>query len=581
MKDEYATLKSAIAPEHPPRYLFDIDVWRKASTGCPLDLDYLLDGISNGFDIDVPQSSDLSRTSVRNLPTSVDQKIAICRWIKEKREKDAIWGPWHKPSDIPGELNGLRVSPLGCVPKGDHHGKDVLDKDWRVIHHLSHPRNGPSVNSVIGDEFKAVEYVKFRQVVKMMDDLGPGALIWTIDAKDAYLRVPIKDRCYKYMGFNWMGLYYVFTCLSFGLASACRIYTLFADWVLWIIINNTNPNWWTFNGKPIVYHYIDDFFGGTPGEFASIAWMQFNSVIKWFEKLGIPTQESKCKSPRTRLKILGFEYDTNLQMVFIPQCKLDRILRDIDNILSSRKITKLDLLSLIGKLRWASACIYAGPAFVRRMEKTANSVQQLSHHIQVNKFRDDLMWWRQQLLHGSTGIRFADILRDPAQGDVHVLTDASTGIGMGGWNRNGNWFQYRWSDYPIKQVFSNPKKPDIYWKEMCAIATACLIWGYKWSGKSVTFWCDNESCVYSMIKRRCDFKREDVMVLIRIIAQCANHYNFSPYFIHIRGKDNMTADALSRFDIDCFKSDIMNVMMDQCPTECSNALNIIINKCFK
>ena len=42
----------------------------------------------------------------------------------------------------------------------------------------------------------------------------------------------------------------------------------------------------------------------------------------------------------------------------------------------------------------------------------------------------------------------------------------------------------------------------------------------------------------------------------------------------------MTADALSRFDIDKFKSDIQNVVMDRRPTECDNALNLIINKCF-
>ncbi len=158
------------------------------------------------------------------------------------------------------------------------------------------------------------------------------------------------------------------------------------------------------------------------------------------------------------------------------------------------------------------------------------------------------------------------VLTDADQGDVHVLTDASTGIGMGGWNRNGNWFRYRWTDHPNKQLFANPKIPDIYWKEMCAIATSCLIWGGNWGGKSVTFWCDNESCVFSMIKRKCEFRREDVMMLIRIICDCANHYQFHPYFIHIRGKDNMTADALSRFDLNKFKSDIGDVMMDSDPT---------------
>ena len=69
---------------------------------------------------------------------------------------------------------------------------------------------------MIDYEFKEVEYVKFREVVSMIMMLRIGALLWTIDAKDAYLRVPIKKHCYKHMGFIWMGLFYVFTCLSFG-----------------------------------------------------------------------------------------------------------------------------------------------------------------------------------------------------------------------------------------------------------------------------------------------------------------------------------------------------------------------------
>ena len=90
---------------------------------------------------------------------------------------------------------------------------------------------------------------------------------------------------------------------------------------------------------------------------------------------------------------------------------------------------------------------------------------------------------------------------------------------------------------------------------MAAIATACLIWGQSWEGKAVTFWCDNIACVFSM-------------ALIRIIANCVNNWKFPPYFLHIRGKDNLTADALSRFDMEMFKEDIKGIDMDRDETEC-------------
>jgi len=575
-------LQNQSAQSTAPRYQIDHAYWREVGAGAP-DLDYVCDGLETGFDICVPKGIDLSRDKCRNLPTSVEQKISVTNWIGKKRDKGAIWGPWKTTAEMPPVLDGFRSSPMGVVKKGVHANiteEDWWKRNWRVIHHLTHPKSGISVNSSIDPMWTMVSYPRFRQIVAMIYMLGVGALLWTIDAEDAYIRVPINEESFKYMGFQWMGLYYCFTCLSFGLASACKIYTRFADLLLWIVKHNTDPELWHLNGQPCVYHYIDDFFGGAPAQYASRAHSQFDAVYEWFGKLGIPTQLKKCFSPRTRIIILGFLYDTMLQMVFIPEIKLNIMLDEINRILGQKNVTQLELQSLIGKLRWASVCIFMGPAFVRRMEVAAYSVKRGYHHVHVHIIRRDLLWWREQITKGGQGIKLLDILRANDKGDIHVLTDASTKDGMGGWNRQGDWFRYRWTDHPNKPLFQDPKKPDIFWKEMCAIATSCLIWGHQWKGKSVTFWCDNEPCVYSLAKWRCDFRREDVMRLIRIIADCANRFGFCPFFIHIRGKDNLTADSLSRFDFVKFRSDTAGIQMSAAETECSNALDHIVKDCF-
>ena len=584
-KEAVKTLQRARAQKEPPFYAYDNKLWKRVSRGCPMDLKTLLDGIESGYDPRIQSSEDskgidLSRSDVPNLPATTEQKLRITQWIIEQREKGALWGPWKSREEMPKILQGLRVSPIGTVRKGNHSNTTWEERKWRVIHHLSHPRTDFSVNSTIDDAYKFVEYVKFKEVVRMMHRLGPRAWIWTIDAKDAYMRVPIKKESYKHMAFKWCNRFYVFTCLSFGLASACRIYTEFADWVLWIIINNSGRDWWFINGEPVVYHYIDDFFGGQPEHKKTTANSQFDAVFAWFAKLGIPTQEYKCKRPRQILKILGFLYDTIRQMVFIPEDKLTQILGELARISSLKKVTQLDLLQLIGKLRWASVCIYGGAAFVRRLEKAAYSVRQLHHFIDVKLLSRDLIWWIEMVKKGGEGVKFEDILRDPKQGVVQVLTDASTGDGMGGWNKQGQWFRFKWTDHPNKGLFMRPEYPDIYWKEMCAIATACLIWGRAWKGKAVTFWCDNEACVWSMAKVKCSFDREDVMDLIRIICDAANKCGFRPYFIHIKGKENLTADALSRFDVKKFHKDTKGTVMDKFETPCLGALNYIISKCF-
>ena len=128
-------------------------------------------------------------------------------------------------------------------------------------------------------------------------------------------------------------------------------------------------------------------------------------------------------------------------------------------------------------------------------------------------------------------------------------------------------------------MFKNPRDPDIYWKEMCAICTAVLMWCPQWTGKSITFWCDNQGCVESLIRKKCQFRREDVMDLIRIICNYANKYKFHFWINHIQGKENRTADALSRFMSVKFHSDC-NVQMSDTPSNCNPAMRLIVNNCF-
>ena len=575
----------AMEPEaEPPQYSFNVPVWAKHTEHMdPEAREWLLDGLANGFDVHVKQGTDLSRSTVKNLPMDLTKKVATAKWILKNKGNNAIWGGFKKDkSDMPSWIkNELRISPVGAIKKGLHFEVEEKDKQWRVIHHLSHPRTGPSVNSEIKEEWATVQYVQFREVVELVQALGVGAKLWTADAKDAYLRVPIKKSSMRYMGFEWDNRLYVFTCLSFGLASAPRIYTLFADAVLSIIMRRSGPSrWWSMGERELVFHYIDDFFGGAPvgADFESIE--QFRSVIYWFDKLGIPTKASKCSAPATRQKILGFVYDTVQGMVFIPTLKKRAILGEIRAMLKRSEVLKKDVLSLIGKLRWASVCIFAGPAFVRKMEDHANRTQRMEQRVKVAPIKSDLRWWDREIQRGGDGVRFVDILRQRANGDVHVYTDASTGDGMGGWNKQGQWFRFKWDDHPRRELFPHPKQPDIYWKEMAAVATAACIWGVQWRGMAVTFWIDNEACVWSLIKRRCSFEREDVMQLIRVIASCANEMGFQPYFIHIRGKDNLTADALSRFDLRMFQEDTRGIEMATRETQCQWVLDRLLALSF-
>ncbi len=47
----------------------------------------------------------------------------------------------------------------------------------------------------------------------------------TFDLKSGYHHVDVCELSQKYLGFEWKGAYNVFTVLSFGLASACYVFS--------------------------------------------------------------------------------------------------------------------------------------------------------------------------------------------------------------------------------------------------------------------------------------------------------------------------------------------------------------------
>ena len=69
------------------------------------------------------------------------------------------------------------------------------------------------------DKFK---YEDIRTAIEYFEKDG---YMCTFDLKSGYHHVDICEASQKYLGFQWKGVYYVFTVLPFGLASACYVFT--------------------------------------------------------------------------------------------------------------------------------------------------------------------------------------------------------------------------------------------------------------------------------------------------------------------------------------------------------------------
>lgn len=77
-----------------------------------------------------------------------------------------------------------------------------------------------AIKSVHGDHT-----LQDGELAMLKDLLQPGDWMATIDLKDAYLSVTIREQHRKYLCFVWNDQLYEFQCLPFGLCSAPRVFT--------------------------------------------------------------------------------------------------------------------------------------------------------------------------------------------------------------------------------------------------------------------------------------------------------------------------------------------------------------------
>lgn len=500
------------------------------------DRQWLLPGLLEGYDIglreNVPQ---VTYTANPTLPTDKWMDIAITNWVIKCANKGFLLGPF-TADNCP--FDRLFFSPLFAVPKPD--------LSWRIINHLSYPKFGVSVNDLLSDEAKHVQYIRFTEVCSFVYKLGKGAKLWVVDAKDAYYRVPIKRQYWQYMGIKWYGYIFVFTSLQMGLASACQIYTRFADAVLYIIINNAIDIFYDDLGNQLVFHYLDDFFGGHDDP--SIAQNQFDKAFGWFEKLGIPTQPNKCNKPNTLQKILGWLYDTCAQTVSIPPNKVEAYIAILRRVIRNKLSDKKQLEQIVGFLTWASVAVFPGKAFVRRLEHALYlELKDYKTKIHLTEFvLEDMRWWVHALQH-MNGIPLQWIVSNNEKFDIEVWTDAATKSGLGGCSSDKRAFQIRNSDTFSNFVSTRRKGVDIHFLELLAMLVAAKLWAPFWKHKNVRFYCDNPGAAASLIHKRAPLHRQDMNWMVREFSKLAVIHQFRFWIVHVDGSENEIADGLSRF----------------------------------
>ena len=487
---------------------------------------------------DICRSTKLPPRSQANPKIDKEIEFHVTKKLIEHIKQGQIEGPFSK-EELPYKVF---VSPI----YGDRKPSGKI----RIIINLSAPL-GDSVNSGISDENSTVHYPKFKDICQLVRNVGVNGYLWSIDAKDAYYSVPIHRKFYPLFAVKWLNKYLIFKCLTFGLRSAPKIYNSFADAIMYTAIF-LFKSVFVMGSFTLLLHYLDDYLGGT--KLYPNAMKQFDGLFNLFAKLGIPTSLDKCVKPCRDIILLGWRFCTlNKLTVSLTEKKINKIIKLILSYKTKRFITLKNLEKLVGNIRYAAQITHCGNIFCRELERVFRiyfHIQNKRYSFKVNltkEMRCDLNVWIKLLDTLRNHPMDIDYILDPPEiCGVKVATDASTTVGLGGFDTLGNWFQHKWLE------FNSFKLPDngINLQELLALVTMAAACGSQWAGKQVTFLCDNQTAVTCIAKGKIDFdaKHYHAMAnLMRLFAHYALKYRFCYKVIYLEGEKNKIADALSRF----------------------------------
>lgn len=500
----------------------------------PNEFDRILEGINHGVPVDYMGDRTIGRFGP-NLPVTDEDRPKITAVIREDVRQGKKAGPFARPP-----FPVMCISPIGCVPKksfGKPTGK------IRVIHHLSYPHGGDSVNASILEE--PLRLPTFGHAARIVSLFGRGALLIKLDVSAAYKQVPVRKEDWPLLGFLWEGEYYYERVLPFGLRSSCRLWDLYAAALHYFLYHHLDTKC-----RREVIHYVDDFlFIVEPGK-EEEAKRLLEGAVALCAKLGLPLAAEKTEGPTTCLTFLGIEIDSVALEARLPQPRLAELRRLMVVWGQQSRASIRELQSLAGLLNFAAQVIRPGRFWLSSIFKQIAKL--LRARVQPTipcgipgAVRSDLAQWS-TLLAQWNGVSVLYEAQWLASDRIELFTDACED-GYGG-HFGREWFAGRWSPAVWGEALHDLSKRSMPFLELFALVSAAVLWGDQWKGLKITFRCDCMPVVQSLERGSSRSRGMNHLLRLLCLNACLNGYDYRAE--HIPGADNIAADALSRWG-DC------------------------------
>ena len=365
----------------------------------------------------------------------------------------------------------------------------------------------------------------------------PGCFYGKIDISDCFLSFPVHVDSQRYLAFELDGKFYKFKRLPFGLCSA----PLWTDRFLQCID-------FALQQAGISHvRFCDDFLFIAPS--ATALREAMHAAISILVAHGLEINPDKTEGPTQSIQFLGLGLDSREQVVFVPDDKVQDLLRLSADMRGREFTRKRHLQSLVGKFSFVAAALPGARPFFRKLIDATRGHRSPFAKIPVSpEMLEDLAMWTHFLKHWNRRARWV-------VGDPFVLVhDASQG-GFGFYLRDVP------PDFDVAQLprelrpgegfagyFSAPDLPfvqhSIQWGELFAIACSLAVYGPFLADSHVRVLTDNITDMF--IIRRQSTACPRLLALLRFIYITCAHHNIHLSTEHIPGTSNTTADHFSR-----------------------------------
>ena len=492
----------------------NLALWRKKLAGYK---DFAVcDLLQYGFPLDFDRSKVVAASTSRNHKGAREFPQFIKKYFARECAANRVAGPFQRnPLSI-----DLVVSPMNTVPK------DSSD-ERRVIVDLSWPK-GASVNDGIskdvylGEEIN-LHYASVEQVCAMVNEIGPGAVIYKRDLRHAYRQVAVDPRDYRYLGYFWEDMFYFDTVLAMGQRNAAMACSRTTDAIMFM---HANDGYRATN-------YLDDLIGVNS---LDKGWDAYSSLGQLLLDLGLHENFEKACPPATVQMVLGVIVNTVEGTLSVPEERMVEILSLVSEWQGKLRSTKVEMQSLIGKLQYVTKCVFQSRMFMNRLLEALRSIKDKKSISLSDSFRKDLKWWS-MFMDTYNGVSFlpSSIWTEP---DVTLATDSCL-LGCGGICLD----EYFHTGFP--HHIDDQGLP-IHCKEMLAVLIAVRVWGRRLQGLKIQIYCDNESVVTVINSGRT--KDNFMASCIREIWLEVSKYSYQLRAVHLPGEENRVPDWLSRWD---------------------------------